>query len=98
MADKIQAFNFHYDNPNPDLVKMVSGRHGEWNEYVEFCPYNSNIRFVAQLCLSGNSCSTNVFEIHPGRRGKVKTLATGYSAPIFGIEDAFQAALKIAQG
>ena len=87
-------FNFAYTNPTPDLVVMRRGRHGAWNEYVQFKPYNSSLIFVAQLC---GDQGTNVFEVAPGPKGTVRTLSVSHSAPIYAIEEVYQHALAVAQ-
>lgn len=94
MAEKTQSFNFKFENPTPDLVTMRAGRHGEWNEYVEFQPYNSTTIYLAQLNPEGY---TYAYELHLGLKGNVKTLAV-YSSPISAIEHAYKEALAVAQG
>ncbi len=53
--------------------KMIEGRKGEFNEYVEFRVGRHNIRFVAQ---KSSTFGWFVYEVHPGSEGKVATLGS----------------------
>ena len=53
--------------------KMLTGRKGEVNEYVEFRVGRHNIRFVAQ---KSSTFGWYVYEVHPGSNGKVATLGS----------------------
>lgn len=98
LATPQHHFNFEFDNPRPDLVTVLHGRRGTLTEYVEFAPYNSRVKFVAQLSYSEpHGCSVMAYRVESGRNGKVKTLVAHHS-PRMAIQRAYEEALKVAQG
>ena len=63
-------------NLRPAGMSVIHGRIGQSTEYVEYKPFNTTTRFLAQKC--GNNFV--VFEVEPGKKGSVRTLATFLNA------------------
>ena len=61
-----------FSKPINVRIKAVHGRKGQEHEYVEYRPYNTCLRFVAQK--SGDWFF--VYEVIPGKNGSVRTLGS----------------------
>lgn len=56
-----------------DGIERIEGRVRQFSHYVEFDPMKSNrVTFVAQKATE----NWNVYEVHPGKKGTVKMLAS----------------------
>lgn len=80
-------------NIKPDKIKVIHGRKGESHEFVEYQPYNSRVRYIAQK----SGAWFFVYENYPGKNGSVRTLGSFHNADS-AVHQAHDLALQKADG